>query len=105
MHFIACLILVLGSLWQEVFNILYILYLLFIFIPNLAVAFRRLHDIGKSGWWILIVLIPLIGVIWFLVLMAGESVPDNEYGPNPKKTEEQKNENVPNNDEPNPKKM
>jgi len=51
----------------------------------LGVTIRRLHDIGKSGWWILIGLIPLIGGIWLLILMLGDSQPgDNQYGPNPK---------------------
>jgi len=61
------------------------LYGLFILIPGLAVAVRRLHDIGKSGWWIFIQLIPLIGSIWLIVLWAQDSEPvTNEYGPNPK---------------------
>ena len=58
----------------------YILYALAVFIPVLAVSVRRLHDIGKSGWYYLIILIPLAGPIWFLVLMVTESQPDeNEY--------------------------
>ncbi len=61
------------------------IYALAVFIPGLAVEVRRLHDIGKSGWWIFISLIPLIGSIWLLVLLATDSQPgDNEYGPNPK---------------------
>ncbi len=61
------------------------IYLLAIILPGLAVAVRRLHDIGKSGWMILITLIPLIGSIWLLVLLVTDSNPgDNEYGPNPK---------------------
>ncbi|TDI63856.1 MAG: DUF805 domain-containing protein [Bacteroidetes bacterium] len=64
---------------------LYGIYLLAIILPSLAVAVRRLHDIGKSGWMILITLIPLIGGIWLLVLLATDSNPgDNQYGPNPK---------------------
>jgi len=64
---------------------LYGIYLLAIILPSLAVAVRRLHDIGKSGWMILITLIPLIGAIWLLVLLVTDSNPgDNEYGPNPK---------------------
>ena len=61
------------------------LYILVLLIPGLAVAFRRLHDIGKSGRMILIALIPVIGAIWLLVLLfkEGESN-ENEYGPNPK---------------------
>ena len=62
-----------------------ILYYFFIFIPSLAVLVRRLHDVGKSGWFILISLIPLIGAIWLLVLTFTDSdTGDNAYGPNPK---------------------
>ena len=61
------------------------LYSLAVLIPGLAVSIRRLHDVGKSGWMLLIALIPLIGWIWLLVLMITDSNPgDNKYGPNPK---------------------
>jgi uncharacterized membrane protein YhaH (DUF805 family) len=64
---------------------LYILYALATLIPSLAVAVRRLHDTNKSGWWILISLVPLIGGIWLLVLLATDSDPGaNQFGPNPK---------------------
>ena len=64
---------------------LYGLYVLAMLIPGLAVAVRRLHDVGKSGWMILITLIPLIGAIWLLVLMVTDSNPgENQYGQNPK---------------------
>lgn len=64
---------------------LYGLYLLAIIIPSIAVGVRRLHDIGKSGWMMLISFIPLIGVIWLLVLFVTDGNPgENEYGPNPK---------------------
>ena len=53
-------------------------------LPNLAVGARRLHDTGRSGWWLLIGLIPLIGAIVLLVFFVMDSEPDNEYGPNPK---------------------
>jgi uncharacterized membrane protein YhaH (DUF805 family) len=57
-------------------------------IPGIAVTVRRLHDSGRSGWWILIALIPLIGTIILLVFMVLDSQPgDNEYGPNPKAAE------------------
>jgi len=64
---------------------IYGLYALATLIPGLAVGVRRLHDIGKSGWMLLIVLIPLVGAIWLLVLLAtvGQSGA-NEYGPDPK---------------------
>ena len=64
---------------------LYGVYVLVLFIPGLAVAVRRLHDIGKSGWMLLITLIPLIGAIWLLVLLLTDSNPEeNLYGANPK---------------------
>lgn len=67
------------------YGLFYILYVLVVFIPGLAVSVRRLHDIGKSGLMILITAIPLIGTVWFLVLMVLDSVPgENQYGPNPK---------------------
>lgn len=73
-----------GTVGNEI-NILPIIYSLAVLIPGLAVSVRRLHDVGKSGWMILISLIPLIGTIWLLVLMMKDSVPgENEYGPNPK---------------------
>ncbi|MGB0527557.1 MAG: DUF805 domain-containing protein [Flavobacteriaceae bacterium] len=66
-------------------GILYLVYALFVFIPGVAVAVRRLHDVGKSGWMLLIALIPLIGAIWLLVLYLTDSNPgENKYGPNPK---------------------
>ena len=66
-------------------GILFALYGLAVFIPNLAVAVRRLHDQDKSGWWILIGFIPLIGGIWLLVLyfIDGTHGP-NRFGPDPK---------------------
>ena len=53
-------------------------------IPNIAITVRRLHDIGKSGWWYLICLIPLVGAIILLVFMCLDSTEDNQWGPNPK---------------------
>jgi len=65
----------------------YILYGLAIFIPNLAVCVRRLHDVGKSGWMILLSLIPVIGSIWLLILLIRDgNAGENEYGNNPKET-------------------
>lgn len=52
-----------------------------LFLPNLAVAVRRLHDIGRSGWWILIGLIPVVGfvvLIYWYVQPGSEGA--NEYG-------------------------
>ncbi len=55
-----------------------------LFIPNIAMTMRRLHDIGKSGWWILICFIPVIGFIWLLILMAKAGDRGaNAYGEDP----------------------
>ena len=61
------------------------IYTLIAFIPGLAVTVRRLHDIGKSGWWILIGIIPIIGWIIMIVWAATDSQPGtNAWGPDPK---------------------
>ena len=55
------------------------------FFPSLAVIIRRLHDINKSGWWIVVALIPCVGIFPFLYFMvkAGDTG-DNQFGPDPK---------------------
>ena len=67
------------------YGYIYLIYSLGLLLPGLAVAVRRLHDVGKSGWFILIALIPLIGSIWLLVLYCTDSEHgENKWGPNPK---------------------
>jgi uncharacterized membrane protein YhaH (DUF805 family) len=75
-----------GSLDMELgVGLLSGLYSLAILIPSLAVTVRRLHDTDRTGWWLLIAFIPLIGAIVLLVFMLLDSKPgDNQYGPNPK---------------------
>lgn len=83
---IALLSGVLASLFNApFFMFLYIIYVLGVIIPSLAVAVRRLHDVGKSGWFYFISLIPLIGGIWLFILFVteGDKGP-NQYGPDPK---------------------
>lgn len=66
-------------------GIIYSLFSLAIILPTWAVSVRRLHDVGKSGWWLLISLIPFIGDIWLFILTVTDSqTGDNEYGANPK---------------------
>jgi uncharacterized membrane protein YhaH (DUF805 family) len=61
------------------------LYSLAVLLPSLAVGVRRLHDTGRSGWWLLLSLIPLVGAIILIVFMCQESQEgSNQYGPNPK---------------------
>lgn len=67
------------------YGFIYMIYSLAVLLPSLAVSVRRLHDIGKSGWYILLAFIPIIGGIWLLVLMCLDgNAGDNMYGPNPK---------------------
>ncbi len=62
---------------------LYGLVALALLLPTLAVAVRRLHDIGKGGGWFFITLVPFIGSIWYLVLMCTSSQPfENRFGLN-----------------------
>ena len=63
---------------------------LIFFVPGLAVSIRRLHDTGRSGWWLLLAFIPFIGSIALLIIFCIGSDDDNKYGPNPltKKIEE-----------------
>ncbi len=61
------------------------IYSLAILVPALAVLVRRLHDSGRSAWWLLLGLIPIIGGIVLLIFTVLDSTPGvNEYGPNPK---------------------
>jgi uncharacterized membrane protein YhaH (DUF805 family) len=65
--------------------IVYLLYILAIFLPSLAVNVRRLHDTGRSGWWVLFKLVPFVGVLVVFIFEVLDSDPgDNRYGPNPK---------------------
>ncbi|MEI8000868.1 MAG: DUF805 domain-containing protein [Actinomycetes bacterium] len=69
---------------SSIFFYLFILYAIGIIIPNLAVAIRRLHDTGKSGWFILLGIIPCVGSIILLVFYATAGQPtDNQWGPPP----------------------
>jgi uncharacterized membrane protein YhaH (DUF805 family) len=73
---------------QGGFGLLQGLYDLAVLIPTLAVTVRRLHDTGRTGWWILIGLIPVIGGIVLLIFMLLDSESGaNQYGPNPKAEE------------------
>jgi uncharacterized membrane protein YhaH (DUF805 family) len=64
-------------------GIFYGLTALALLLPNLAVSVRRLHDTGRSGWWLLIALIPLIGAIVLLVFFVQGSDGPNRWGQGP----------------------
>lgn len=85
---IAMLLLILGLAFGEdspASNIMVTIFYLIMLVPNLSVSVRRLHDIGKSGWWLFIGFIPLIGSLLLLVWSLMDSEPgENQYGENPK---------------------
>ncbi len=66
-------------------DILTSIFAIAIFLPGLALSVRRLHDIGKSGWWYLICLIPFVGgIILFVWACFDSKKEENQYGPSPK---------------------
>lgn len=78
------LLVVLATVIGKLFMFVYYAYMLAILVPSIAVSIRRMHDIGRSGWWVLISLVPMIGSIWFIVLAALPSqLGPNKFGPNP----------------------
>ncbi|MER7684129.1 DUF805 domain-containing protein [Streptomyces sp. NPDC097610] len=69
------------AIGQPLLNVLLVL----LIVPMLAVSVRRLHDTGRSGWRMLIALIPVVGPVIYLVGMTVDSAPGaNRYGPSPK---------------------
>lgn len=88
MFFLVNLIIaiVLGAIARIIhFPILSTLYALAVLLPAIAVGIRRLHDTGRTGWWLLISLIPLIGTIWIIILLATNGDQgSNQYGADPK---------------------
>lgn len=66
------------------YGFVYVLTAIALLLPSLAVAVRRLHDTDRSGWWLLIGFIPLIGAIVLLIWYVTRGTPgDNRYGPDP----------------------
>lgn len=78
-----------GFMTESGMGMLGLLYSLAVLLPSIAVSVRRLHDIDKSGWWLLLILIPLIGAIVLLVFAVMEGTRgDNRFGPDPKSDED-----------------
>lgn len=79
--FVAVIMFAINESLVSIFNLLCWLFGIALFIPDLSVGVRRLHDTGKSGWWYLISVIPLIGWIWLIILWCQASVnEDNQWG-------------------------
>ncbi|WP_020389960.1 DUF805 domain-containing protein [Kribbella catacumbae] len=69
-------------------GVLQSIYGLAVLLPTIGVAIRRMHDTGRTGWWVLISLVPCVGWIIFIVFAAQEGAAgDNQYGPDPKAAE------------------
>jgi uncharacterized membrane protein YhaH (DUF805 family) len=64
-----------------------LLYFLAVLTPAVAVTIRRLHDTGRSGWWMLLGLVPVIGIVVLFFMVQGSEANQNRYGPNPKRAE------------------
>jgi len=60
--------------------LLSLIYSLIMFVPSISIAARRLHDTGRSGWWQLLALIPLLGTIILIFFLVQASADENEYG-------------------------
>ena len=73
-----------GSIISSAFPDFSWIWSLIILVPSLALSVRRLHDIGRSGWWYLVNFIPLVGQIITLIWACKDSTEDNPWGPNPK---------------------
>lgn len=66
------------------YGLIYLVVALGLLVPAIAVGIRRLHDTDRSGWWLLIALIPFVGAIILIVFLASEgNNGDNQYGPPP----------------------
>lgn len=83
LNFLVALGLALLGWVSSIFFVLYTVYVLAMLLPSLAIAVRRLHDIGKSGWFILMGLIPLVGFIILIVFYVQPSEGPNQFGPGP----------------------
>lgn len=80
---ISMVLAIIGSLIH--FTLLGSIYSLAVLVPTLGVGVRRLHDMGKSGWWYLIALVPIVGAIYLIYLWCQDSQAEaNEWGANPK---------------------
>jgi uncharacterized membrane protein YhaH (DUF805 family) len=70
---------------SAIIALLYFGFCLYIFVPSLAVSFRRLHDSGRTAWWMLLVLIPILGHLVLLIFMILDGTPGaNRFGDDPK---------------------
>lgn len=73
--------LIIGGVSEGLGSLLSLVYYLGVLVPSIAVSVRRLHDVGKSGWFLLLALIPIVGAIILIVWAATDSQRgSNQYG-------------------------
>ncbi len=85
-YLFALLVSVAASLVDQVLGTVFVLSgiaWLALILPSIAVLVRRFHDAGHSGWWILIMLVPLVGFVVWLIFALTDSKPPNEWGEGP----------------------
>ncbi|MBL0285669.1 MAG: DUF805 domain-containing protein [Zoogloea sp.] len=76
---------VVGGMLGDQAELLTGIYSLGVLLPSVAVTVRRLHDIGRSGWWALLMVVPVVGALILVIFALQDSqAEENEYGPNPK---------------------
>ena len=82
---------ILLAVGEGMINLTYLfssIFVLAVLLPSIAVCVRRLHDTGKSGWWLLLACLPVLGAIVLIVFFVEEGHAEpNKYGPNPKAAE------------------
>ena len=84
-NIIACFVVMLLDSFLELNNILILIYVLAILLPSYAVTVRRLHDTGKSGWWLLLMFVPFGNIILLIFCLIDSTPRPNQYGENPKR--------------------
>ena len=72
------------SLAQSAWEILFVIYVLSMLLPSLAVSVRRLHDVNFSGWWLLLSFVPIASLALFAFYVMDGTPVDNRFGLNPK---------------------
>ncbi|MDX7989048.1 DUF805 domain-containing protein [Xenorhabdus sp. 12] len=76
-----------GSIIDESLGVVfYGIYVIATLIPSLAVTVRRLHDTNRSGWWFLLVFVPIAGIAVFVFTLLEGTQGDNDFGSDPKRT-------------------
>lgn len=82
-HFTLINIVVCIALYAS-YNSLWAIYALAVLVPGITVSIRRLHDIGRSGWWFLIAFVPVVGIVYLIFMLQDGMHGENQYGFNPK---------------------